>query len=271
MPMDSSELAPYAPRILADLVPFLASTSEDTLALIVETLTVTVKINLGSWLTTDATRALTRVVVLEAWRKNSKGKPLAIRLESFLLKRVCVVDPVLLSALTDLLSAIAASLADGIYNALVAEAFPPLVEILGPRASEDGGEVWLVSSALELIVSILEGGEKGKLGDGLVAGLAPALLDCLGRTQDRDVIVVCANPPFPYRSVISNLPWLLLTDCLILFTLTRKGLNASLSLYGKPVTSYWPGTTMQVRTGFKSLLPSSLVSCPRKRTKRLAY
>lgn len=202
---------------------------------------------------------------------NSKGKPLAIRLESFLLKRVCVVDPVLLSALTDLLSAIAASLADGIYNALVAEAFPPLVEILGPRASEDGGEVWLVSSALELIVSILEGGEKGKLGDGLVAGLAPALLDCLGRTQDRDVIVVCANPPFPYRSVISNLPWLLLTDCLILFTLTRKGLNASLSLYGKPVTSYWPGTTMQVRTGFKSLLPSSLVSCPRKRTKRLAY
>lgn len=71
--MENAELDSYAPRILADLTPFLASTSEDTLALIVETITVTVKINLGSWLTSDATRLLTRAI-LEAWRRNSKGK-----------------------------------------------------------------------------------------------------------------------------------------------------------------------------------------------------
>jgi hypothetical protein len=71
--METAELDSYASRILADLAPFLASTSEDTLALIVETLTVTVKINLGSWLTSEPTRLLTRAV-LEAWRRNSEGK-----------------------------------------------------------------------------------------------------------------------------------------------------------------------------------------------------
>jgi len=71
--METAELDSYASRILADLTPFLTSTSEDTLALIVETLTVTVKINLGSWLNSDATRLLTRAI-LEAWRRNSKGQ-----------------------------------------------------------------------------------------------------------------------------------------------------------------------------------------------------
>lgn len=71
--METAELDSYASRILVDLTPFLRSTSEDTLALIVETLTVTVKINLGSWLTSEATILLTRAV-LEAWQRNSKGK-----------------------------------------------------------------------------------------------------------------------------------------------------------------------------------------------------
>lgn len=70
--MDSAELNTYATRILGDLTPFLTSTSDDTLALIVETATVVVKINLGSWLTIEAVQVLTRVV-LDAWRKNARG------------------------------------------------------------------------------------------------------------------------------------------------------------------------------------------------------
>ena len=104
-----------------------------------------------------------------------------------------VLDPILLSALTDLLSAMAASLAPGTYSTLVGEAFPPLVAIIMDPA-ESSGQVWLASSALELIVSVLEGGEKGNLGEGFVAALAPPLFECLTRTQDRDVIVV--SDPF---------------------------------------------------------------------------
>jgi len=83
----------------------------------------------------------------------------------------------------------AASLAPGTYSALVGEAFPPLVAIIA-NPSDGSGEAWLASSALELIVSVLEGGEKGNLGEGFVAALAPPLFECLTRTQDRDVTVV---------------------------------------------------------------------------------
>lgn len=37
---------------------------------------------------------------------------------------------------------------------------------------------------------MLQGGEKGRLGDGLVAGLGPSLFDCINASQDRDVTVV---------------------------------------------------------------------------------
>lgn len=184
--MESAELNTYAPRILGDLTLFLASTSEDTLALMVETLTVTVKINLGAWLTHDSARLLTRAV-LDTWRRNSKGRNIGAVLNCLLIFKC--TDPVLLSALTDLLSAMAASLAPGIYTALVAEAFPPLVEILNHDGG-DSNDVWLTSAALELIVSVLEGGEKGNLGDGFVSALAPPLFECLSHTQDRDVVVV---------------------------------------------------------------------------------
>lgn len=97
----------------------------------------------------------------------------------------------LVSALTDLLSALAA--APDMYNIVVADTFPPLVDILNQQ-SVDESQSWLVVSALELIVSVLEGGEKGKLGDGFVAALAPTLFDCLARTQDRDVMVVSISP-----------------------------------------------------------------------------
>lgn len=70
--MDSAALEPFTIRILSDLAPFLESTTEDTLTLIVETLTATVKINAGSWLTLDTTRPLAQAI-LGAWRKHCQG------------------------------------------------------------------------------------------------------------------------------------------------------------------------------------------------------
>lgn len=81
--MDSTALEPFTVRILSDLAPFLESTTEDTLTLIVETLTATVKINLGSWLTPDTTRPLAQAI-LGAWRKHCQGMSSTIVLSQFL-------------------------------------------------------------------------------------------------------------------------------------------------------------------------------------------
>lgn len=70
--IDDSQLKDYAPRIVLDLGPFLSNTSDDALVLVLETLAVVVKIDLGSWLTPELIGSLTSAT-LEAWRKNSKG------------------------------------------------------------------------------------------------------------------------------------------------------------------------------------------------------
>lgn len=72
---------------------------------------------------------------------------------------------------------------------MVAGILPSLVEAL-QTATANAKESWLASSALELIVSVLEGAEKGNLGEGLVPGLAPVLFDCLAATEDREVMIV---------------------------------------------------------------------------------
>ncbi|KAF9516008.1 hypothetical protein BS47DRAFT_1371853 [Hydnum rufescens UP504] len=167
-PVDAAVVRAYAPRILAILSSFLSTTSEDTLSLILDTLTVVVKIDLGTWLSPEVTSSLT-AAILDTWRRNFK-------------------DPLLLSVLADLITTIAASPAPGVYTTLVSQLLPSLVQSL-EAATANAQESWLASSALELIAGVLQGGEKGKLGDGLVAGLAPSLFDCINASQDRDVTV----------------------------------------------------------------------------------
>jgi importin-9 len=113
---------------------------------------------------------------------------------------------------------------------LVSQLLPSLVQSL-EAATANAQESWLASSALELIAGVLQGGEKGKLGDGLVAGLAPSLFDCINASQDRDVTVVSLVSPvleiipahlFPMR-------WMLQkgTECIAL--IVRKGCDQLLS------------------------------------------
>jgi hypothetical protein len=69
---DDAVLAPFAPRIAHDLGPLLGVTSEDTLTLVLETLSVVIKINSGQWITSDLASALV-IACLEVWHKNNKG------------------------------------------------------------------------------------------------------------------------------------------------------------------------------------------------------
>lgn len=61
-----------APQILQDLAPFLLVTAEETLTLVLETLTVLLKVGKGQWLAPDLAGSLANAL-LDVWQKNVKG------------------------------------------------------------------------------------------------------------------------------------------------------------------------------------------------------
>ncbi|KAJ2917840.1 hypothetical protein MD484_g2556, partial [Candolleomyces efflorescens] len=163
---DEDVLAPFAPRIAQDLGPFLGTTSEDTLTLVLETLSVVLGVNFGQWLTSDLASALA-VACLEVWHKNNK-------------------DPIFISLLADILKELASSSSAGVYETVVKQALPILVEAIG---SAKANESWIPSAAIEFAQSLAAGAPADKgLGDGFFALLAPSLFQCLDQTEDRDVL-----------------------------------------------------------------------------------
>lgn len=70
---DDHVLIPFAPRITKDLGPLLSVTSEDTLSLVLETLSVVIEVDKGQWLTLDLANSLV-LAILEVWTKNIKGE-----------------------------------------------------------------------------------------------------------------------------------------------------------------------------------------------------
>lgn len=70
--ISDAELA-VVPRIIMDLGPFLLETSEDTLSLVLETVSVLAAVGKGSWFTTDLAVALT-TALLDVWPKNIRGQ-----------------------------------------------------------------------------------------------------------------------------------------------------------------------------------------------------
>lgn len=60
-------------RIAQDLGPFLLVTTEDTLSLVLETMSVVLDVAQGRWLTADLANSIV-LAVLEVWAKNSKGR-----------------------------------------------------------------------------------------------------------------------------------------------------------------------------------------------------
>jgi hypothetical protein len=70
---DDAALAPFVPRIAKDLGPFLLVTTEDTLSLVLETLSVVIEVDGSKWLTPELANSLV-LAVLEVWTKNNKGE-----------------------------------------------------------------------------------------------------------------------------------------------------------------------------------------------------
>ncbi|KAJ7597774.1 ARM repeat-containing protein [Mycena floridula] len=160
-----SALAPFMPRIAKDLGPFLAVTSEDTLAMVLEALSVVLEVERGSWMTIELAQALVSAV-LDVWSKNSR-------------------DPIFLSIFPDILASLTGSSQPGVYEAVVKAALPPLCNAIASATLEDS---WVSSSAIDLVASLVKGAPQTGLGEGFFAMLAPSLFKCLGEARDRDVL-----------------------------------------------------------------------------------
>ncbi|KAG1848518.1 armadillo-type protein [Suillus subalutaceus] len=154
---EDSAITPFVSRIAQDLGPFLLVTTEDTLSLVLETMSVVLDVNRGQWLTTDLSNSLV-LAVLEVWAKNNK-------------------DPIFLSIFTEIFTSLASSTGTG--------ALPTLCTAI---ASSKPQEAWIAGSAIDLISSLVRGAPEGGLGDGFFALLAPSLFSCLSEAEDRDVL-----------------------------------------------------------------------------------
>ncbi|KAJ7724258.1 ARM repeat-containing protein [Mycena metata] len=200
---DASTLSPFAPRIAKDLGPFLLLTSDDTLSLVLETLSVVVQVDKGSWLTPELADSLVRAI-LEVWTKNNK-------------------DPIFLSNVDNILTSLTSSTAAGIYETVVKHALPNLCQAMAAAPLD---ESWITASAIDLVSSLVNGASDGALGDGFFAVLAPSLFKALNEAEDRDV----------HQNGISCLTLIIRKDCGQLLSWSdsgRTGLDCVLALIAK--------------------------------------
>jgi len=105
-------------------------------------------------------------------------------------------DPIFISLLSDILTELASSSGEGIYETVVKQALPILVSAIGSATAD---ESWITSAAIEFTEALVKGAsaEKG-MGEGFFALLAPALFECLDKAEDRDVLQVCPSFVFPH-------------------------------------------------------------------------
>ncbi|THH14476.1 hypothetical protein EW146_g5852 [Bondarzewia mesenterica] len=183
--LDDSVLETLAPRIAKDLGPFLLQTTDDTLSLVLETLSVVVEINNGDWLNVKLGNDLI-YALLEVWSKNLKGAvdPALQRKKSSRSLNV-VIDPILLSMLSDIVTSIVSSSNSGVYQAAVRQALPRLGAAIG---LSDPKQFWIASSAIELVSALVQGAPETGLGEGFFAAVADNLFNCLKTAEDRDTL-----------------------------------------------------------------------------------
>ncbi|KAJ8502778.1 hypothetical protein ONZ45_g11445 [Pleurotus djamor] len=162
---DDKNLQPYVERITKDLGPFLLVTSEELLSLVLDTLSVVIKVSSGSWISHDLASSLV-IALLDVWSKNSK-------------------DPIFVGMFSDILQILASSSAPDVYPTVVKQALPTLCSAI---ANAKPSESYIASTGIDLVRSVLGGSPESGLGDGFFAMLAPVLFKTLAEAEDRDIL-----------------------------------------------------------------------------------
>lgn len=182
----AAELSPSSLRIVADLVPFLAQATEDTLALILETIRAVVGVD-GSVLSAQATGELANVL-FTVWRANVEGESaLSCASQKWTSDHFSIIlDPVLGTIVEETLETIASSPSEETYQSLVRTALPALAGALTLVEGQDEN-LALPNSAFELITAILRG-RKGPVGTDFAPLILPAAVASLMNSPDSDTI-----------------------------------------------------------------------------------
>ena len=171
-----------APRIVAALSPFMASVTEDSLALVLEALSTVVQVDGGKWLTPELATQVVQLL-LQTYARNANGE-----WTHYLITRLTQqIDPISLSITTDIFTFLASAEAPGVYQATVMATIPMVAPTI---ANNDG---WVCCSAMQILTAVFEGAKVGQLGDGVVAALAPSLFVALGKVNDPEAISVSQN------------------------------------------------------------------------------
>ncbi|KAH8835042.1 ARM repeat-containing protein [Flagelloscypha sp. PMI_526] len=165
-------IRPYAERIVKDLGPYLSSISDDSLLLVLETLSLVIENDDASWISVELASSLTSAI-LDVYTRTKKA------------------DPMTISVMVDLFENLSGARSSGVYEAVVSKALPVLTEAI---TNCQPSEYWVASTSVELVDSLAQGAPESGLGEGFFAMAAPALFKRVGETEDRDTIqniVIC--------------------------------------------------------------------------------
>ncbi|KAM0754424.1 ARM repeat-containing protein [Meredithblackwellia eburnea MCA 4105] len=151
-----------AGQSLARLVPLVPQTSENTLTLVVDTCTATVKV--------ADIDAQTAVVVVETVLNTWLPSP---------------ADPLLSSSICDLFTALSSVPTPAVQGVILTHALPTLSTVLAEIATDTFSS--RASAALDLIDSVFDG-QPTPLGAGLFDKVAETLFEAMRVSEDRDVV-----------------------------------------------------------------------------------
>ncbi|KAJ9099923.1 hypothetical protein QFC21_003928 [Naganishia friedmannii] len=167
--IDAQTLSQFSQRILSDLVPFLAQATENSLALIMETIRAVIGVD-ASILNAEATSQLVNVI-FQVWQSHPE-------------------DPIATAIMEELFETMAGSESEETYQSLVRSSAPIFANILSALSTQDN--MGIQAEACELVGHILDG-RAGDVGSELGPAVWKPMFDCAMNTDDHATVQAASD------------------------------------------------------------------------------
>ncbi|KAI5452485.1 hypothetical protein NCC49_000648 [Naganishia albida] len=162
--IDAQTLGSFSQRILSDLVPFLAQASENSLALVMETIRAVIGVD-AKILNAEATSQLVNVI-FQVWQAHPE-------------------DPIATAIMEEIFETVAGSENEATYHSLVQSSAPIFANILSAQPTQEN--MGIQAEACELINHILDG-RQGDIGSELGPAVWKPVFDCAMATEDQATV-----------------------------------------------------------------------------------
>lgn len=185
--IDAQTLGNFSQRILSDLVPFLAQASENSLALVMETIRAVIGVD-AKILNAEATSQLVNVI-FQVWQAHPEGSSRSDTLCAYIcLSALPKLDPIATAIMEEIFETVAGSENEATYHSLVQSSAPIFANILSAPPTQDN--MGIQAEACELINHILDG-RQGDVGSELGVAVWKPVFDCAMATEDQATVQVC--------------------------------------------------------------------------------